>query len=222
MFSWLKERSSITPNAVIAPDGTLTSDKLVEDTSTNTHYLWRFIGSVSNGDIKTFSVFVKKAERSVVRLECFGVSGFFGVFDLDTLTVTAGGMYGGTSPSSTSIIPLANDWYRISISGGFNTSNSGQTGIGRVFLHDGITDLLASYKGDGTSGLYVWGAQLVEGSSALTYQKTVDRLDIPRIDYTGGGCPSILLEPQRTNLVLRSQEFDNNDSFAKNLSEVSD
>jgi hypothetical protein len=49
--------------------------------------------------------------------------------------------------------------------------------------------------------ILIWGAQLVEGSSALTYQKTVDRLDIPRIDYTGGGCPSILLEPQRTNLV---------------------
>ena len=66
----------------------------------------------------------------------------------------------------------------------------------------------------------IWGAQLVKGSSALTYQKTVDRLDIPRIDYTGGGCPSILLEPQRTNLVLRSQEF-RNASFQKNLSSVS-
>ena len=44
--------------------------------------------------------------------------------------------------------------------------------------------------------------------------------DIPRIDYTGGGCPSILLEPLRTNIVLRSQEFDNA-SFVKNLSSVS-
>ena len=74
----------------------------------------------------------------------------------------------------------------------------------------------------GTDGdVAIWGAQLVEGASALTYQKTVDRLDIPRIDYTGGGCPSILLEPQRTNLVLRSEEFDNNTSFQKNLSSIS-
>ena len=28
--------------------------------------------------------------------------------------------------------------------------------------------------------------------------------NIPRIDYTGGGCPSILLEPLRTNIVLNS------------------
>jgi hypothetical protein len=33
--------------------------------------------------------------------------------------------------------------------------------------------------------------------------------NVPRIDYSGGSCPSILIEPQRTNLLLRSQEFDN-------------
>ena len=29
-----------------------------------------------------------------------------------------------------------------------------------------------------------------------------------RFDYTNGSCPSILVEPQRTNLILRSEEFD--------------
>jgi hypothetical protein len=33
--------------------------------------------------------------------------------------------------------------------------------------------------------------------------------NIPRLDYTNGSCPSILVEPQRTNLLLRSEEFDN-------------
>ena len=34
--------------------------------------------------------------------------------------------------------------------------------------------------------------------------------NVPRLDYSGGAtCPSLLLEPQRTNLVLRSEEFDN-------------
>lgn len=36
----------------------------------------------------------------------------------------------------------------------------------------------------------------------------------PRFDYTNGSCPSILVEPQRTNLALRSEEFDNS-SWAK-------
>ncbi len=32
--------------------------------------------------------------------------------------------------------------------------------------------------------------------------------DVPRIDYTGGGCGKLLLEPQRTNLVAYSESFD--------------
>ena len=47
-------------------------------------------------------------------------------------------------------------------------------------------------------------------ASCYLYGLSVKEVNnIPRIDYTGGGCPSILLEPQRTNLLLRSQEFDN-------------
>jgi len=30
---------------------------------------------------------------------------------------------------------------------------------------------------------------------------------VPRLDYTGGGCPSLLLEPQRTNVALNSETF---------------
>jgi hypothetical protein len=33
--------------------------------------------------------------------------------------------------------------------------------------------------------------------------------NLPRLDYSNGSCPSILVEPQRTNLALRSEEFDN-------------
>jgi hypothetical protein len=32
--------------------------------------------------------------------------------------------------------------------------------------------------------------------------------NVARLDYTNGSCPSILVEPQRTNLVLRSEEFE--------------
>ena len=55
----------------------------------------------------------------------------------------------------------------------------------------------------------IWGAQLVQGTSALDYFFTTDRLDVPRIDYSLGGCPTLLLEPQRTNLILQSSFFDN-------------
>ena len=37
--------------------------------------------------------------------------------------------------------------------------------------------------------------------------KEVTRDNVPRIDYTGGGCPHILAEPQRTNLVTDSESY---------------
>ena len=37
--------------------------------------------------------------------------------------------------------------------------------------------------------------------------KEVTRDNVPRIDYTGGGCPHILAEPQRTNLLKYSEDF---------------
>ena len=39
--------------------------------------------------------------------------------------------------------------------------------------------------------------------------KEVTRDNVPRIDYTGGGCPHILAEPQRTNLFEYSESFNN-------------
>lgn len=33
--------------------------------------------------------------------------------------------------------------------------------------------------------------------------------NVPRLDYSNGSCPSILVEPQRTNKVLYSEQFDN-------------
>ena len=63
----------------------------------------------------------------------------------------------------------------------------------------------------------LWGAQLNEGA-LLDYQMTETRLNIPRLDYSLGSCPNILLEPQRTNLVLRSEEFDNGSWIKSNAS----
>ena len=37
--------------------------------------------------------------------------------------------------------------------------------------------------------------------------KEIQRDNVPRIDYTGGGCPHILAEPMRTNLIPYSEEI---------------
>ena len=45
------------------------------------------------------------------------------------------------------------------------------------------------------------------GSVSNISVKEVTRDNVPRIDYTGGGCPHILAEPQRTNLITYSSDF---------------
>jgi hypothetical protein len=59
-----------------------------------------------------------------------------------------------------------------------------------------------------TGSVYAWGAQLNIGSTAKPYFPTTDRLNVPRLTYQngGGGCPSLLLEKQSTNLVTYSND----------------
>ena len=37
--------------------------------------------------------------------------------------------------------------------------------------------------------------------------------NVPRLDYSNGSCPSILVEPQRTNIALWSEQIDNNSAW---------
>ena len=46
------------------------------------------------------------------------------------------------------------------------------------------------------------------GSVSNISVKEVTRDNVPRIDYTGGGCPHILAEPQRTNQITQNNQFD--------------
>jgi len=68
----------------------------------------------------------------------------------------------------------------------------------------------------GTSGsIYIQDAQLEQGLVATDYIETGASTaqagileDMPRLDYSGGAsCPSLLLEPQRTNSVIDSEYF---------------
>ena len=86
------------------------------------------------------------------------------------------------------------------------------------FTFTSTTDIIhgiSRNSSNATADLLVWGAQIVEGSVAKDYQKTETRLNIPRLDYSNGTCPSILVEPQRTNLLTYSSSFDNADWTAQ-------
>jgi hypothetical protein len=63
----------------------------------------------------------------------------------------------------------------------------------------------------GSEAIYVAFPQANIGATAKPYFPTTDRLNVPRLTYQngGGGCPSLLLEKQSTNVILYSEQFDN-------------
>ena len=194
--SWGKIGSTIIANSIISPSNVLTGDKLVEDSSTGVHRVSQQ-PTTSNGETFTLSVYAKSGERNFVQLRdaSLAVGAWFnlstGVIETVNVGITA------------SITEMLNGWWRCTIT---RTTATADT----VFsIQVANATNVNSYTGDGTSGIYIWGAQLVSGTSAKEYFPTTDRLNIPRLDYTNGSCPSILLEPQRTNLALYSEQFDN-------------
>lgn len=67
----------------------------------------------------------------------------------------------------------------------------------------------------------LWGFQVEGGDVATSYIPTLTAAvstgptaNVPRLDYLGSTCPRLLLEPQRTNLALYSEQF-NNASWTK-------
>ena len=190
--NYTKSGVSVVSNDIMAPNGTLTADKLVEDTSNGAHQIYDAV-LTSSGNI-TNSIMVKAAGRTKIRVNSGSNSHRV---DFDLSTATKSNEVGATG----SIVSVSDGWYRCIVSWN-NTTLAAQYLFIALLDNSGNT----SYTGDGSSGVYIWGGQLVKGDQPKEYLKTTDRLDIPRIDYTNGE-PSILLEPSRTNLETKSNEF---------------
>jgi hypothetical protein len=196
--AWVKERITITANITTAPNGSLTADKIVEDNTTNSHRARQ--NAISEQGVQyTLSFYLKASERTKARITAGGLNAFAN-FDLSNGTII-----GSPTLCTASIISADNGWYRCSITY-TQTSATSSAQLHLAATLNAAGDF--SYLGDGVSGIFVWGAQLVEGSTALDYLPTTDRLDVARIDYSSGS-GALLVEPQRTNLILQSSSFDN-------------
>jgi len=197
--------SSITANAINSPIGTLTADKLVENTENNLHRVGQGAIAVTSGQVYTFSFYAKAAERNELELQRINTSGtVFNSINVTTADLTNGTLSVGSNVTASNIESVGDGWYRISISLTAIATGSGGLNIG--MQKDGNV----LYAGDGFSGVYLWGFQMNSGSTAKPYFPTTDRLNVPRLDYSGGAsCASLLLEPQRSNLITYSESFDN-------------
>jgi hypothetical protein len=144
-----------------APNGTLTADKLIEDTSFNLHFLTQQFSPLSVGLDYNFSVYLKAGERTKVSIQISG-----GSVRVNLLT---GVIETNTTTSTPIVTNVGNGWWRFSI---LNIPAATLANpLYRIFIVNALDS--TSYVGDGVSGVYVWGFQLTQSSTVQPYEKTV-------------------------------------------------
>lgn len=164
--SWTKVNASISSNVAMAPDGTMTADKLVENTAGGTHDIRYPSLIVTPGQTYTLSIFIKAAERSAGQIQIYGGGGITTLFD------TAGdgsiinvGTYGGWTNGAVAVEKIG-DFRRFSIT----VAPDFGSVTAAIFMQNAGGS--ASYTGDGSSGLILWGGQLEAGTLATSHIPT--------------------------------------------------
>ena len=181
---------SVSANTVVAPDGTTTADAYTFASSASTFaYLSQQVSSTSTLP-HTFSIYIKRPTGSGSRTLRLVIS---------DVTTTTG---------SSSNFTITESWQRFEFTR-TSGSSTGSVGIGFLQGTTGVTIAAGEV-------LDVWGAQLETGDIATSYIATTTAAvsvgpvaNVPRLDYLNSSCPRLLLEPQRTNLITYSEQFDN-------------
>lgn len=205
--SWLKTNATVTKNAAIAPDGTVTASKIGEAADANQNHRVQQAApafAIAVGQFFAASVYLKAAERAFAFVSVATLGEEYSVaVDLTLGTVSA--VFSASAPvlPFSSITPVGHGWFRVSI--GFANEDAGTGPTLRVgpLNVSSLNAILPTYDGDGSSGVYAWGAQIEAGSAASDYIPT------GATPAGNGVCIGRQVWGQRTNLLVRSQELDN-------------
>jgi len=191
--NWSKVYMTVATSSVASPFGNTNATLL---TANNQYSSLQQNSTVGIGTYTT-SYYVKHINQQFITIVQQGTPQAVVTFDLinGTVYTSNGGLYVGSSITS-----VGNGWYRISLTinvttAPFTVASSLWFGFYGPINYDG-------------SQVYAFGAQLVQGSLPKDYFFTTNRLNVPRLNYDfAGSCPSLLLEPQKANLVLYSNDF---------------
>jgi hypothetical protein len=176
------ESTTITPNSTLAPNGTLTADTMTPDAADAYHRLSQVTtGGVTSGVPYTFSIYVKPNGYDWLFVRS-AVTGTLQNANFNLSTGAVGYVSAGLTASITS---ATNGFYRIVVTG-TTPSTSNISFFFRSAPTEQANDSVNTFTGNGTSGAFIWGAQINQGAAAQTYSPT-----------------------SRRNLLTFSEEFDN-------------
>lgn len=192
--TWAKTATTVTPDAITAPDSLVTADKVIE-TAVNSPHLVRQSYAFAPSTQYTASVYAKAAERTAFTFLVFDNSGAIASWSVN-LSTGAIQIAGASLPGATATIQsLGASWYRIAVTFTTTAAPSGSYvdyRLSDVYPSGGTG---ATYLGDGVSGIYLWGAQLETGPAVSAYSTTTTVASTARTKLAAG------------TLVVRSRIF---------------
>ena len=165
---WTEDRVLVYDNQIISPNGILNADKISENSENNVHRLYSNTFSAVSGSDYSISVFAKKGTATVLQLGITTTS-VIGTgranFDLQN------GVLGSVSGGNAIIENYGNGWYKCIFT--FESLSTASAPVSFLLTNN---DLTASrnpfYTGNTNQNLYIYGAQLEEGSYATSYIPT--------------------------------------------------
>lgn len=165
--SWSKTDTTVTANAIVAPDGLTTADLLTEGVAGTAQILQ--VTTVVGQKAYTASMYFKYGNHDWIRVLFYETN--TGNTSHVWVNLTTGAL--GTSTSSgtgvtnlgTTITNVGNGWYRVTISATFTNTSAA------LYITSATADNSITRVNNGTR--YQWGAQVNQGSVAAAYQKTV-------------------------------------------------
>ena len=173
--AWTKSNTTVTANQATAPNSTQTMDAVIETSSTSIHAIRQTGIAIPTGAAVTGSVFVKANGRSIIGIRIDdGANGAGKNFDLSAVTTGSTISVGtGASLVSSSITSVGDGVYlcvaRVALPSGATTAN-----FSVDLKTSDATSWTQTYLGDGTSGIYIWGADLRPANAGVglpSYQR---------------------------------------------------